>query len=38
MATRMLRETSLNLYREGEKILTLIVCFLLPLKREGENI
>ena len=24
----------LILYREGEKILTLVVCFLLPLKRK----
>ena len=32
---RILRETFfLNLYREGEKNLTLVVCFLLPLKRE----
>ena len=32
------RNLFLNLYREGEKILTLIVYFLLPLKRERENI
>ena len=28
------RNLFLNLYREGEKYLTLVVCFLLPLKRE----
>ena len=28
------RNFFLNLYREGENILTLVVCFLLPLKRE----
>ena len=28
------RNLFLNLYREGEKILTLVICFRLPLKRE----
>ena len=37
MATQNLkRNLFLNLYREGEKNLTL-VCFLLPLKREIKN-
>ena len=31
---RILKETSLILYREGKKNLTLVVCFLLLLKRE----
>ena len=34
---RILRETFLNLGREVEKILTLVVCFLLPLKRERKK-
>ena len=32
------RNLFLNLYREGEKNLTLMVCFLLPLKRERKNV
>ena len=34
MATQNFKRNLLNLYREGKKNLTLVVCFLLPLKRE----
>ena len=38
MATQNLkRNVSLNLYREGENI-TLVVCFLIPLKRERKHV
>ena len=32
------RNLLLNLYREGEKNLTLVVCFLLLLMREIKNV
>ena len=38
MATQNFKINLLSiLYREGEKNLTLVVCFLLPLKREIKN-
>ena len=38
MATQNCKRNLLNLYREGEKNLTLVVYFLLLLKREIKNV
>ena len=37
-ATQNFKGNLLILYKEGKKNLTLVVCFLLPLKREIKNV